>query len=837
MSNKYLQTNDVSEEQGSDFDYREIWTAVILHWHWFVISVVACLVVAFLYLRYTAPVYTTWTELLIKEDDPYARRMQGGSMLNLSQMGIMTNTNGFDNEVEILGSKTLAKRAVTGLKLYVTYAYEGTFRDKELYRNSPLTADMAVADLDTLPGAVRMEVTMSSGEYLVKGEAARQPFETTVKEFPAQIKTASGVVMLTPNPGYAFEEKKTLVISIYKPSLMAEVFMGRTTIESISKMTTIARVSMNDTQTKRAEDYLNELTRVYNEDANESKNEVALKTEVFINDRINKIDKELGFTESDLEAYKKANSLVDLTSDAQAAYGGIETYQKQQVELQTQMMLVKSLMDYVDNPNNMMQLIPANLGLNDQALNRTIGEYNELALNRMRLLKSASETSPAVVSVTNSITALWPGIQHSLQTVYDNLRVQKRSVDEQYKIHLGRLSNAPTQERRLNDIGRQREVRAALYQILLQKREENSISLASTAAKAQVIDAPESSMSPVAPKKKMVGLMAVFFGLALPSTLLYILHLLRYRIEARNDIEKLTDIPVLADIFVAKDLKEGTRGIVIRENSNDIMEEAFRNLRTNLGFVMSKSEKVLLCTSVIPGEGKTFISTNLAMSMALMGRKVLVVGLDIRKPRLSRLFGLKSGSAGLTTYLIGEDNSDEFLRSQIFNSGIHSGLDVLPAGLIPPNPGELITSVRLERAFERLREWYDTVIIDTPPLGLVSDTLLLGRLADASLLVCRCDFSLKRNFELVNALRNENKLPNMNLVLNGVDLEQRKYGYYYGYGRYGRYGGQYGSYGKAYGSSYIVDNKENTPPPPNALRVKNGSSKKNTFRTMNEDEI
>ena len=275
------------------------------------------------------------------------------------------------------------------------------------------------------------------------------------------------------------------------------------------------------------------------------------------------------------------------------------------------------------------------------------------------------------------------------------------------------------------------------------------------------------------------------------------LNLLRYRIEGRNDIEKLTDLAVLSDIFVAGELKDGKRAIVVRENTNNIMEETFRSLRTNLGFVMKKSEKVLLCTSVIPGEGKTFVSTNLAMSMALMGRKVLVVGLDIREPRLAKLFGLVTGHHGLTTYLAGEDSSDEFLREQVFNSGMHANLDVLPAGLIPPNPGELITSERLDDAFARFREWYDMVIVDTPPVGLVSDTLLLGRLADATLIVCRCDYSLKRNFNIVNTIHQEGKLPKMNLVLNGVDLQQRKYGYYYGYGNYGRYGryGSYGSYG------------------------------------------
>lgn len=799
MPNKTFQTNDAVEEQSSDFNYREILDAVILHWHWFAISIIGCLFVAFLYLRYKAPVYSTGAEVLIKEEDPYKSRMQGNALADFSQLGILTNSNGFDNEVEILSSKTLARRAVTNLKLYVRYAFDGTVRDEELYRTSPILADMSSVDLDTLAMPVFLEIKpLQEGGYHIEGEALEERFEANVKTLPVRVKTLSGWVSLRPNPDptCVFDDR-SLKVYIYRPTLMAEAFLEATSIEPISKMTTIARITKNDTQRQRAEDYMNELIRVYNEDANEVKNEVALKTEAFVNKRIKIIDAELGTTESDLEMYKKRNQLVDLMSDAEAAYKGIENYQTQQIELQTQMLLVKSLKEYVENPTNYMEVIPANLGLTDQGLNNIIAEYNARVVDRKRLLKTAPESSPVVVSATNAIASLYPGIRHSLSTVYDNLRVQKRNVDEQYDLFVGRLSNAPTQERVLSDIGRQQSVKAALYQILLQKREENAISLASTVDKAQVIDAPESTIRPISPKKKLVALIALVMGVAIPAGLIYVLNLLRYRIEGRNDIEKLTDLAVLSDIFVAGELKDGKRAIVVRENTNDIMEETFRSLRTNLGFVMKKSEKVLLCTSVIPGEGKTFVSTNLAMSMALMGRKVLVVGLDIREPRLAKLFGLVTGHHGLTTYLAGEDSSDEFLREQVFNSGMHANLDVLPAGLIPPNPGELITSERLDDAFARFREWYDMVIVDTPPVGLVSDTLLLGRLADATLIVCRCDYSLKRNFNIVNTIHQEGKLPKMNLVLNGVDLQQRKYGYYYGYGNYGRYGryGSYGSYG------------------------------------------
>ena len=575
---------------------------------------------------------------------------------------------------------------------------------------------------------------------------------------------------------------------------MGNVYQARTSVAPINDMTTIARLSMNETRAERAIDYLTELIRVYNEDANENKNEVALKTEAFINKRIKIIDAELGSTDTELETYKKRNQLVNLTSDAQAAYKGVEEYQAKQIELQTQMMLVKSLKEFVDNPSNYMEIIPANIGLTDASLNKVIADYNLRVMERNRLMKTAHESSPVVTTISNAISTMYPGIRHSLSSVYENLRLQKRSVDEQYNAFIGRLSDAPTQERVLTDMSRQQSVKAALYQILLQKREENAISLASTVDKAQVIDMPETAGVPISPNRKMILLIGLLAGVAIPAVWIWLCNVLRYRIEGRNDIEKLTALPILSDIFVAGELRKGQRSIVVRENSNDMMEETFRNLRTNLGFVMTKDERVLLCTSVMPGEGKTFVSTNLAMSMALMGRKVLLVGLDIRKPRLAKLFGIHTGDRGLTNYLASSDDTDEFLREQLFPSGMNANLDVLPAGLIPPNPAELIVSERLDQAFARFREWYDLIIIDTPPLGLVSDTLSLGRVADASVVVVRCDFTLKRNFDMINSLNTDNKLPKMNLVLNGVDLKQRKYGYYYGYGNYGRYG-RYGSYG------------------------------------------
>ena len=438
----------------------------------------------------------------------------------------------------------------------------------------------------------------------------------------------------------------------------------------------------------------------------------------------------------------------------------------------------------------------SNLGLKDADMSKMLDKYNDYVLQRNRLLKSSSADNPYVKRITSQLEEMWPSIRLSLKNVHANIMTQKRSADSQYRLFSQRVSEVPTQEHNLNNITRQQEIKAELYLMLLQKREENYISLASTAAKARIIDAPRYE-GKVSPKSKIIMLGAFVFGLAFPVGLVYLLGLLRYKIEGREDVEKLTKLPLLADIPLGPKTLDGEHKLAVRENSNDLMEESFRGLRTNLRFVLDDNEHIIACTSCIPGEGKTFISTNLAMSLALLGKRVVIVGLDIRRPRLVKLFGLPADKRGITTFLSSTEETFDLLDQQIIHGVVNPNLDVLPAGIIPPNPGELISRIQLDRAMDLLREHYDYVILDTPPVGLVSDTLAIARVADMTLMVCRADYSPKSNFKLINELKQDNKMPKISLVLNGVDLRKRKYGYYYGYGKYGKYGkyGHYGNYG------------------------------------------
>ena len=798
---EYVANDELQKEEESNaFTLSAIWTIIVLNWQWIVLSTFLALCLAFVYLRYTQPVYVSSMKVLIKDDEGNKRPM--GGQMNLENMGIISNSNGFDNELEILTSTNINSRVVKSLKLYVNYAIEGRFRKMEQYLSNPIIVDMPQHQLAVLGTPIDIEMNKAgkglhvSGKVRIAGQKEPVSFERDIQKLPGSINTPMGVIMFQQNPGTKWKDEK-LYATILPIETAARRYRGRLAASATSKTTTVANVSFTDTQVGRSLDYLNEVLKSYNDDANEDKNEVAMKTEEFIKERIDFIRGELDVTEGELEQYKKSNELINLTNDATTALSSTTEYQKKQVEIETQLNLINALVKYVNDPANAMQVIPANLGLENNTLNTLIGKYNDGVLSRNRLLKSSSEDNPFVQRITAQLEEMWPSIKMSLDAIRNDIMTQKASAESQYHVFSNRISNTPTQERALTNMSRQQEIKANLYLMLLQKREENYISLASTAAKARIIDSPL-CLGKVSPKSSIIYLAALIIGMGLPIGIIFLLGLLRYRIEGRGDIEKLTKINILADIPLAGKSVDGEKALVVRENTNNSMEEAFRGLRTNLRFILEGDEKVILCTSCIPGEGKTFVSTNLAMSLALMDKKVIIVGLDIRKPRLVKLFGMTADKRGITTFLSGSDQSYETLDQQIMHGIINKNLDVLPAGVIPPNPGELISREQLDKAVDLLKEHYDYVLLDTPPVGLVSDTLSIGRVADMCLFVCRADYSPRANFDLINGFKAENKLPKINLVLNAVDMKKKKYGYYYGYGKYGRYG-KYGKYGYGYG--------------------------------------
>ena len=556
-------------------------------------------------------------------------------------------------------------------------------------------------------------------------------------------------------------------------------------------------LTINDQSPERAKDYLRQLAICYNRQANEDKNEVAVRTEEFINGRLEKINTELGSTESQLESYKKANKMVELQMSANQAISNSDQYDQKLAEANTQIALLNSIADYMNEPSHKYETLPANIGISDQSAVSLINKYNEIVLERNRLLRSASENSPTVTPLTSQLDDLSSSIRRAMAQAKRSMDIQRNAVASQYGKYNSMIQQTPEQEKTMKQIGRQLEVKAGLYLMLLQKREENSISLAATADKGKLIDDP-ALVGKVAPQSTTIYMGAMAAALAIPSIVFFLVGFFRYKIEGHDDVARLTRLPIIADVAIASDTAKTKADIVVHENKNNQMEEIFRSMRTNVQFMLKEGEKVISFTSSISGEGKTFTAANLAVSFALLGKKVILVGLDIRKPRLAELFEIDDHRHGITNLLVKSTITAADIQAQTLPSGVNNNLELLMAGPIPPNPAELLTRTSLDDIIGQLKHTYDYVIIDTAPVGLVTDTLQVGRVSNLTIYVCRADYTPKENFELINTLHAENKLPNICVVVNGIDLSKKKYGYYYGYGKYGRYAkyGYYGRYGK-----------------------------------------
>ncbi len=803
------------DEAKSAINFATIFTAVVLNWKWFVLSIVICLGLAAVYLRYATPIYQVSAKLLIKDNDQNSPNSANkNAMLNSATLGLISNSNGFDNEMEILTSHSLALQVVKDMKIYVDYYFVGKVKDELLYRQQPINVDMDEAHLNKLNMPVQLKITREDNNYKISGTcyvpvdklASKGPFkfERTVQSIPSTIYTRVGVIQLTQSPYAVMKDGESIKVFIYSPQMAANKYVEELSATQTSKTTTIAQLTLNDEDPQRALDYVQRLSVCYNQQANVDKNEIARRTEQFINGRLEKINAELGNTEGQLESYKRRNNVVELKTNATGAYTNATEYQQKLSEANTQVALISEMQIYMNNPKNHFQPLPSNVGLDDQASTALISNYNELLQKRSLLLQSASENSPSVIPLTSQISEMERAIRRALVQARKNLEIQRNALAVEYGKYQGQVGETPEQERMLTQIGRQQEVKSGLYLMLLQKREENSISLAATADKGKLIDGPSLGKK-VSPKSSIILLVALMLALAIPSLILFLLEFFRYKIEGHEDVAKLTTLPIIADIAVSSETAKTKGEIVVHENMNNQMEEIFRSMRTNIQFMLEKDEKVIMFTSSTSGEGKTFVASNLAMSFALLGKRVLLVGLDIRKPRLANLFEIDDFVHGITNLLVKESPTWEDVEKQLLPSGVNKNLTLLMAGPTPPNPAELVTRKSLGITFDLLRQHFDYIIVDTAPVGLVTDTLQIAKVCDTTVYVCRADYTPKENFEMINGLSFSKKMPKMSIVINGIDMSKKKNGYYYGYGKYGKYGryarnlrstyGSYGSYG------------------------------------------
>lgn len=810
---KEEQLNDFYPEEEKAVDYKTIIFEYLLYWPVILTFLVLTLAGAYVYLRYQAPVYSVSSTVLIKQGDK-TKYNASSALASMQDLGMLSMANNFDNELEILRSYTLTKKVVDALNLYIDYKEDGGFGyDHILYKTSPVQVWMAPDEAEKLPSALQVKMDCSPGDklavtlnYTVKKE--EHSISKSFTKLPAVFITPVGTLNFSAAPDSVVarvSEPRTLMATIIPPSVAADGYKGRLGAEATTEYTSIVRLTFHDSSIRRGMDYLNMLVALYNSDANDDKNQVASRTAQFIDERIHIINTELGTTESELADYKQRAGLTNLSADAQLALQGSSEYDQKRAENTNQLRLINFLRTYIDNPDNKYEVIPANVGLTDAGLTDVIARYNEMLIERKRLLRSSNENNPMLINLDTSIAATLNSVLTTVESVEKGLQITRNNLDLEARKYQTRISNAPQQERELISITRQQEIKANLYLMLLQKREENAITLAAVANNGRVVEVPRTK-GLVAPNSRNIYMMAFVLGLAFPIGCIYLSRLLRFKIEGRADVERITNVTIVGDVPQIK-YPEG-EPIVVCENKNGLMEEVFRSVRTNLQYMLQEGQKVILFTSTTPGEGKSFNAANLAVSFAFMDRKTVIVGMDIRKPGLNRMFSLSHKERGITQYLASPKDTD--LLSLCQQSSISPNLYVLPGGAVPPNPTELVARKSLEQAIEKLKEHFDYIILDTAPIGMVTDTRLIARVADLTVYVCRADYTHKSDYELINDLKQDNKLPNLCTLINGINMDKRKNGYYYGYGKYGRYG-KYGygkKYGYGYGYGYGKDNKK-----------------------------
>lgn len=765
--NNNIQYNQTQNKEET-INVRELLIKYLHRWYWFLLAVILAFVIAFVYIKSTNIKYQIQTVILLRNDKSASGFSQAAMMENFGLSGVSREV---EDEIQVISSKKLIRQTIDSLGLYAQYYEKDGIKYVEKYKDVPFKLNLSKNFSESLSYPVEFYIKENAGQYRVEAYArSRFNEKYKLKNIQEPFETPAGKFnfIATALP----KENAKYKVVIYPINDLVESYGGRLNVSTANKKSNAIQISLVESNIVKAKDFLNKIVELYNLDAIIDKNIIARNTASFINDRLGIITKELFDVESDVENYKRSNQLTDLSSEATLYLETASTYGKRLTELETQLNMINSVENYIKNPKNSDALIPSNIITDDPSLAKSIQEYNMAVLERMKLSQTANEKNPAVVQADQQITALKSNVLASVSSVKSGMQIARNDVMKQGTQFNSKIRNVPTQERQFLEIKRQQEIKQNLYLFLSQKREETALSLASTAPAARTIDRAYASSEPVAPKTRVVYLVALMLGLLIPFLFIYLKDLINNKIEDAKEFQRIIKAPYLGSVGISR---EGET-VIVREGKTTPVVEMFRLIRTNLQFIIGgKKSPVVLITSTLSGEGKSFVSINLSMSLALMKKKVLLIGMDMRSPMLAQYLHLTKQN-GITIYL-----SDENIQPQevITTSVYHEYMDVIPAGPIPPNPAELIMSSRLELLIDYAKERYDYILIDTAPIGLVSDTYLLNRIADNSIFVARQDYTPKEASILINEIYEEKRLNGMGVVLNGTYTTS---GYGYGYG-------------------------------------------------------
>lgn len=758
-------------EEFNKLNIREIVNKYIFHWPVFIVGIVLCLFSAFLFLRYTQPVYLVHTTLLIKDDKNSGA--QGGEDL-LNELDLFGSSKVVDNEIEILKSKTLMRKVVDRLNLAVSFKAEGRIKDADLYAKSPVNISVIKTDSSWFNKELLLSITDST--YLVEDRASGKQS----RGYLGRIQRDHFGVYIINLPKKNIKPLRNPITLVFDdPEVVVDRLLSNLTVGLASKQSTVLKLTFETAVPRLGQDLLNTLIQVYNEAALADKNQTTQSTIKFIDERLKLITGELTEVEKDVEGFKSSRGLTDISSDASMFLENVRANDAKLNEINLQISVVNDIRRYI-NSNTKNEKLPSTLGIDDPVLLAQINQLGELQLQNDQLLATTTENNPLVAPLARKIETTRAAIKATLVNISNTLEVSKANLERNNAAFQGSIKKIPGQERQLISIKRQQTIKESLYLYLLQKKEEAALSYASAVADSRTVDAAYYSKTPVSPKNSLINLAAILAGIALPILYIFIKDLLNDRVENKADLSKLTSAPILGEIS----FEDNPGKIVVSTESRKAIAEQFRAIRTNMQYLHGKQSSsrgnVTLFTSSISGEGKSFVASNLAAAFALGGKKTVLLELDLRKPMVSKYLDLPN-SIGLSNYLIGLAKLEDIIKP----TNLIPGFYMIGSGPIPPNPSELLFQKEIESLINELRKDFDEILIDTPPIGLVTDAQILAKLVDVTIYIVRQDFTLKNQVKALEQIFKNQKFPKLNVILNGVNAKGNySYGYGYGYGYY-----------------------------------------------------
>ncbi len=797
-------TNPAIEQENDSLRIQDLLFLCLAKWKWFVLSLVVCLGLAITYILRTQPVYTRTASVLIKEDSK--GKTISSDLGDFSNLGLFQSKTNVNNEVIAFASPATMAEVVKRLHLDIRYFAPGTFHDKVAYGlNLPIRVELT--DLMEDDGAsftlkIHPDSSLTVSDFILKGDKIKTENDCAGR-LGEPFSSPIGAILVQPNENYVAGEEYTFYIHKSILYYAISACCANLNVELNSDKATVIDLTYKDNSAQRAEDVLNTLISVYNQNWVKDKNQIAASTSMFINERLSVIERELGNVDNDISSYKSEHLIPDVQAASNLYMTQGNQANLEQVKVQNQLYMTRYVRDYLINDANRYQLLPANSGIESTSIEKQISEYNTQLLQRNSLVANSSVSNPLVVDMDAALEAMRSAVITSIDNQIVTLNAQLKSLQETEDKATSRIASNPSQAKYLLSVERQQKVKETLYLFLLQKREENELSQAFTAYNTRIINPPYGKRKPTSPVKRNILLLAFALGLFIPLGAIYVMEVLNTRIRGKKDLENVTipfagEIPLLPSkkkYFKLAKNEENERRVVVEQGNRNGVNEAFRVLRTNLEFMMNKDrdQKVMILTSFNPGSGKSFLCINIAVSFAIKGKKVLVIDGDLRRGSSSEF--VNSPHHGLSNYLSHQDDDLQALIRPM--SGV-ANLSVLPVGKMPPNPTELLFDARFKEAIETLRPQYDYIFIDCPPIEIVADTQIIETFADRTIFVVRANLLEKSMVPELEKLYREQKFKNMTLILNGSAPGAGHghygysygyhYGYHYGYGEKGYYG-------------------------------------------------